>query len=173
MRRGTSRRSPPADERSSGRLGEPPPYHPEDLMADIVDLLREHQLPLGSLAAIAAIVLLIGLVALPAIVIQLPQDYFVRDRRIPVRRVRRHPLLWWLVAILKNILGLVLVAAGVAMLVLPGQGLLTILMGLGLMNFPGKYAFERWIFGRPTVASTLNRLRAAAGRPPLTVPERL
>lgn len=141
-------------------------------MADIVDLIREHQLPLGWLAAIAAVVLLLGFLVLPAVVVQLPQDYFVRDRRIPVRRVRRHPLLWWMVTILKNVVGLVLVVAGIAMLVLPGQGLLTILMGIGLVNFPGKYAFERWIFGRPAVASTLNRLRSAAGRPPLTIPDR-
>jgi hypothetical protein len=144
-----------------------------ELMADIVDLVREHQLPLGWLAAIAAVVLLLGFLVLPAIVVQLPQDYFVRDRRIPVRHVRRHPLLWWMVAILKNVFGLVLVVAGIAMLVLPGQGLLTILMGLGLVNFPGKYTFERWIFGRPAVASTLNRLRSAAGRPPLTIPDGL
>ena len=142
-------------------------------MANIVDLVREHQLPLGWLAAIAAVVVLIGFLVLPAVVLQLPQDYFVRDRRVPVRHVRRHPLLWWMVTVLKNLLGLVLVAAGIAMLVLPGQGLLTILMGLGLMNFPGKYAFERWIFGRPAVASTLNRLRSAAGRPPLTIPDGL
>jgi hypothetical protein len=139
-------------------------------MADIVDLIREHQLPLGSLAAIAAVVLLIGLVVLPAIVVQLPPDYFVRDRRVPVHHVRRHPLLWWLVSVLKNIFGLVLVVAGIAMLVLPGQGLLTILMGLGLVNFPGKFALERWIFGWPAVTFALNRLRSAAGRPPLTIP---
>lgn len=141
-------------------------------MTDIVDLIREHQLPLGSLAAIAAVVVLLGVLVLPAIVIQLPQDYFVRDRRIPVRRVRRHPLLWWMVAILKNVFGLVLVVAGIAMLVLPGQGLLTILLGLGLVNFPGKYTLERWIFGLPAVATTLNRLRASAGRPPLAIPDR-
>ena len=159
-----------AGERHRGRtiLGE----HEFELMADIVDLLREHQLPLGWLAAIAAVVLLIGLLALPAIVVQLPQDYFVRDRRVPVRHVRRHPLLWWMVAILKNVFGLVLVVAGIAMLVLPGQGLLTILMGLGLTNFPGKYNLERWIFGLPAVATTLNRLRSAAGRPPLAIPDR-
>jgi archaellum biogenesis protein FlaJ (TadC family) len=139
-------------------------------MTAISDLVREHQLPLAWLAAIAAFVLLIGFVVLPVIVLQLPPDYFVRDRRVPVRRVRRHPLLWWMVAVLKNILGLVLVAAGVAMLVLPGQGLLTILMGLGLMNFPGKYALERWIIGRRGVAFAINRLRAAAGRPPLELP---
>jgi hypothetical protein len=43
-------------------------------------------------------------------------------------------------------------------------------MGLGLLNFPGKYALERWIFERPAVASTLNRMRSAAGRPPLELP---
>jgi hypothetical protein len=141
-------------------------------MTEIVDLIRELQLPLGWLAVAAAAFVLIGLVALPAIAIYLPQDYFVRDRRLPARHARRHPVLWWVVAILKNILGFLLVAAGVAMLVLPGQGLLTILMGLGLLNFPGKYTFERWIFGRPAVASTLNRIRSAAGRRPLTIPHR-
>jgi archaellum biogenesis protein FlaJ (TadC family) len=139
-------------------------------MQDIVLLIREHQLSLGWLGLIAAVVLLIGLLVLPAIVVQLPRDYFVRDRRIPVRHVRRHPVLWWMVAIIKNVVGLVLVVAGIAMLVLPGQGLLTILMGLGLLNFPGKYALERWIFGQPAVASTLNRMRSVAGRPPLELP---
>jgi len=140
-------------------------------MADVVELVREHPLPFEWLAAIAAAVVLIGLVALPVIVLQLPQDYFVRDRRVPVRQSRRHPLLWWVVTILKNILGFVFAAAGIAMLVLPGQGLLTILMGLGLMNFPGKFAIERWIIARPTVAFAVNRLRAAAGRPPITMPD--
>jgi Putative transmembrane protein (PGPGW) len=143
-----------------------------NLMAAVHDLIREHQLSLEWLALTAAVLLLLGLAVLPAVVIQLPEDYFVRDRRVPVRHVRRHPLLWWLVSVLKNILGLVLVVAGIAMLLLPGQGLLTILMGLGLLNFPGKFALERWIFGRPAVASTLNRLRVAAGRPPLAVPDR-
>jgi archaellum biogenesis protein FlaJ (TadC family) len=140
-------------------------------MADVVELIREHPLSLESLAAIAAAVVLIGSVVLPVIVLHLPEDYFVRDRRVPVRQARRHPLLWWVVTILKNILGFVLAAAGIAMLVLPGQGLLTILMGLGLMNFPGKYTIERWIIARPAVASAVNRLRAAAGRPAITLPD--
>jgi hypothetical protein len=134
-------------------------------MQDIVLLIREHQLSLGWLAAIATVVLLIGFLVLPAVVVQLPQDYFVRDRRVPVRHARRHPLVWWLVSVLKNILGLVLVVAGIAMLVLPGQGLLTILMGLGLLNFPGKYALERWIFGQPAVASTLNPIASRPSDP--------
>ena len=60
--------------------------------------------------------------------------------------------------------------AGIAMLVLPGQGLLTILIGLTLLNFPGKYTAERRLAGRPRIARTLNRIRAAARRPPLAIP---
>lgn len=44
---------------------------------------------------------------------------------------------------LRNVLGAILLVAGIAMLVLPGQGVPTILISLGLMNFPGKYRLER------------------------------
>jgi len=63
------------------------------------------------------------------------------------------------------------ILAGIAMLVLPGQGLLSILIGVTLLNFPGKYALERRIVGRPAVSRTLNRIRARARRPPLEIPD--
>jgi hypothetical protein len=56
------------------------------------------------------------------------------------------------------------------MLLLPGQGLLTILMGLALTNFPGKYDLERRIVSRPAVSTALNRIRRAGSRPPLEMP---
>jgi hypothetical protein len=56
------------------------------------------------------------------------------------------------------------------MLVLPGQGLLTILMGLALTNFPGKYTLERRLVRLPSVAGGLNRIRALAGKPELEIP---
>ena len=40
---------------------------------------------------------------------------------------------------LRNAVGLVLVTAGLAMLVLPGQGIITLLVGIILMDFPGKH----------------------------------
>jgi hypothetical protein len=57
------------------------------------------------------------------------------------------------------------------MLVTPGQGILTILVGLLLMNFPGKYRVERWLVTRPGVLRSLNRLRKRRGEPPFQVPE--
>jgi hypothetical protein len=53
------------------------------------------------------------------------------------------------------------------MLLTPGQGLLTLLTGLLLMDFPGKYAMERWLIGHPLMLRAINRLRARYGYPPL------
>ncbi len=70
----------------------------------------------------------------------------------------------------KNLLGGVLVVLGLVMLLTPGQGLLTLLIGLMLMNFPGKYRLERWLVTRPGVLRALNWLRARQGHQPLEAP---
>jgi hypothetical protein len=69
--------------------------------------------------------------------------------------------------ILRNALGVVLVLCGVAMLVLPGQGLLTLLVGVLLLDFPGKRKLERQLLSRPKVLAIVNKLRAHRGSPPL------
>ena len=55
------------------------------------------------------------------------------------------------------------------MLVLPGQGLLTILIGLAVMQFPGKFELERWLVTRKGVLEGINWLRQRSGRLPLEV----
>lgn len=122
------------------------------------------------LGAASLALLAITLIALPFVVAQLPEDYFTRERRHSARKHRKYPLIWSLIAILQNILGVAFVLAGIAMLVLPGQGLITILIGLALTNFPGKYDVERRILQHETVAKSLNKIRELAGRPPLKVP---
>ncbi|MFO8032450.1 MAG: PGPGW domain-containing protein [Desulfohalobiaceae bacterium] len=72
---------------------------------------------------------------------------------------------------LKNLLGIVLVLAGLAMLVLPGQGLLSIILGLALTNFPGKFKLQRRLVGYPSVLNSLNWLRRRFGRPSFLAPE--
>ncbi len=91
----------------------------------------------------------------------LPGDYFTQARR-PERPFIRSVVL--------NLVGGVLLVAGVVMLFIPGQGLLTILLGLILMDFPGKYALERRIVARHGLLDTINRLRARSGVPPLQSP---
>jgi hypothetical protein len=140
-------------------------------MPDVLTWMREYQGLLEWLGGVSVLMFLVTLVVFPLVVIYLPEDYFFRDRRDPAHQTRRHPAVWLALTVLKNILGGLLILAGVAMLVLPGQGLLTILIGVTLVNFPGKYTLERRIVGRPAVSRTLNRIRAGAGRPPLEIPE--
>jgi len=99
------------------------------------------------------------------LVARMPADYFDPDRR---RKASGHPALRILCGVLRNAVGAVLVLAGVAMLVLPGQGILTILIGIVAMDFPGKYDLERRVARRPWVAKALNGIRRRAGSPPLS-----
>jgi len=139
-------------------------------MSHILIWVREYQGLLEWLGGLSLLMFVVTLVVFPLVIIYLPEDYFVRDRRDPARQTRRHPAVWLVLTILKNILGVVLVAAGLVMVALPGQGLLTMLIGLTLVNFPGKFALERRIVSRPSVAKTLNRIRESAGRARLEFP---
>ncbi|HSL18073.1 MAG TPA: PGPGW domain-containing protein [Methylomirabilota bacterium] len=139
-------------------------------MAAVMAWVRDHAVLFQVLGAASLAMFVLSLVVFPLVVISLPPDYFVRERRDPLGKLRRHPVAWAAVMVLKNLAGVALIAAGVAMLVLPGQGLLTILMGLALTNFPGKFTLERRLVRVPSVGRALNRIRAAAGRPPLELP---
>ncbi len=122
------------------------------------------------LGGASAALLVVTPAVLAIVVAKLPEDYFTQDRRDPAHRGRKYPVFWSVIAIAKNLLGVVLILAGLAMILLPGQGVLTILIGLALTNFPGKFALERRIVQRPSVSSALNRIRHLAGRPPLLIP---
>jgi hypothetical protein len=119
-------------------------------------------------AASAALFLLSPL-AVAWLVVQLPTDYFTARRR-PHGAWALPPALRPVVLVAKNLLGAVLVLAGLVMLFVPGQGLLTIAVGLVLLDFPGKYRLERWFATRPSVWRAINWLRRRAGREPLEPP---
>jgi len=121
-------------------------------------------------AAISLISLLVGVASLPFLVARIPADYFSHEERQRLIARRRHPLIRLLLAGAKNAIGALLVVAGLLMLVLPGQGLLTLSAGLMIMNYPGKYSLERWLIMRPYVLPAINKLRRRYGVPPLKSP---
>jgi Putative transmembrane protein (PGPGW) len=131
--------------------------------------LRMHETVLWWMGAVSMLTFVGTLIVVPLLVIRIPTDYFVRDRRhqFSMRNPLSIPRLLGLV--LKNIIGLIFILAGIAMLVLPGQGVLTILLGIMLMNFPGKLALELHIVQQPTVLRAINWIRQRAHRPPLRV----
>lgn len=139
-------------------------------LSEIVNWVCEYQDLLQWLGGTSLLLFAVTLVAFPLVIINLPQDYFLRHERDPAHQKRRHPAVWLTLTILKNFLGWVLILAGIAMLVLPGQGVLSILIGATLANFPGKYVLERRLVRRPAVSRTLNQIRARANQPPLHIP---
>jgi hypothetical protein len=110
----------------------------------------------------ASVTMFVGTIAaIPWLVRRLPEDYFVRpppNRPLPLR-------------IARNVLGFALVAAGIALLVLPGQGVLTILIGLSILDLPIKDRMIRRILQHPKILEAVQHARAKAGKPPLVVPE--
>jgi hypothetical protein len=120
--------------------------------------------------ALSLLALLATVIGVPWVVARLPRDYFSRPARAVWRVSAREPVLALVLGTVKNVLGAVLVLLGLVMLVTPGQGLLTLLIGLLLMNFPGKYRLERWLVCRPGVLRALNWLRRRRGEPPFEAP---
>lgn len=135
------------------------------------DWIRSHEVLFGWLGALSALMFIVGLIAVPWLVMRIPVDYFVRRQRFVDCWRPRHPLLRLALLATKNLCGIVLVLAGVAMLILPGQGILTILMGLMCLDFPGKFAFERWFVRRPPIIGAINWMRIKAKHPPLQTPK--
>jgi hypothetical protein len=117
--------------------------------------------------AVSSVFMFVGtLIAIPIILMRLPADYF--DTRIPRPWMENHhPVLRVLGHIVKNLVGAIFLFAGFLMLFLPGQGLLTMLIGLSLIEFPGKRRVEAKIVGQSTVLSTINAMRAKFNKPPL------
>ncbi len=135
--------------------------------------IRAHETVLGWLGALSALVFVGSLLAVPWLIVRIPSDYFLRQRHYVDRLGPRH--LAWRVAYLavKNLLGALLVLAGAAMLILPGQGILTILVGLICLDFPGKFALERCLVRIPPVIASINWMRGKAGREALKLPEKV
>lgn len=101
---------------------------------------------------------------------RMPPDYFTHAHREIVPGLYRWPLLRYLVIVLKNIVGVVLILFGLVLILTPGQGALTILVGVMLLNFPGKYRLERWFVTRRGVMNGLNWTRAKLKKEPLEAP---
>lgn len=107
---------------------------------------------------------------IPFLIGRMRRDYFVSPDRVESTWLGRHPAARATARILKNVLGSLLLLAGIAMMVLPGQGIITVLVALSLLDFPGKRALELRLIRQPQVSHVINWIRARAGRQPLIVP---
>jgi len=133
----------------------------------MVEWIQQHEALAVWLGGLSMLLFIGTLVAMPFMVVRIPADCF-RTKKRPAH-VGPHTTAHGLVRIGKNVLGAVFVVAGLAMLVLPGQGLLTIMVGIILLEFPGKRRLERWVIRRRGVLRSINWLRRRAKHEPLVV----
>jgi hypothetical protein len=112
----------------------------------------------------------ISLAIVSFIMIRIPADYFKKGRPRDLW-ADRHPAVRYLGLFAKNVLGLLLVALGIVMSIpgVPGQGILTILLGIMLLDFPGKSNLEHKLVSRPPVFKAINKLRHRFGKPSLVL----
>jgi hypothetical protein len=123
---------------------------------------------LVTLTALSIVFFVGSLIAIPFILVRLPTDFF--DTRVPRQWMEdHHPILRLFGHIAKNVLGAIFLFAGFLMLFLPGQGILTMLIGITMLDFPGKRRLEAKMIGQPALLSTINNMRQKFGKPPLTI----
>ena len=117
------------------------------------------------LIAFSVIAFVGTLIAIPAILIRLPPDYFQNQHHQPWF-ANHHPVVRTLGLIVKNLAGIIFLLAGIAMLFLPGQGLLTMLLGILFIDFPGKHRLEKKLIQHPKILQAINAFREKAGKTP-------
>ncbi|HVZ73617.1 MAG TPA: hypothetical protein VHJ20_14660 [Polyangia bacterium] len=138
------------------------------VIARIVDVAARGGLWWGLGASVVLGVVTLAIAG--AVVVSWPPDHFRAEGREPLW-ADRHPAVRVAGLVFKNLAGVVLLVLGFVMALpgVPGQGVLTMIVGLTLVDVPGKAALERRLIRRPIVLRTLNRLRARFRREPLAL----
>ena len=137
-----------------------------DLLSDFLSGLTWQKILVGALIFLASFLINLGIVSF--ILVKLPADHFSKTRKTKFWAGPR-PAIHAAKVIGKNIAGVLLVALGIVLSLpgVPGQGLLTVLLGIMLLDFPGRHRLEQKLLSKPSIVNTINRLRERFDKPPL------
>jgi len=137
-----------------------------DFISDFFTSLTWSKVLIGALLFVASFFINLAIVSF--ILVKLPKDHFSKSRKTKFWS-GPHPALHAAKVIGKNIAGVLLVALGVVLSLpgVPGQGLLTILLGVMLLDFPGRHRLEQKLLSKPSIVNSINRLRERFDKPPL------
>ncbi|MEJ2310113.1 MAG: PGPGW domain-containing protein [Gammaproteobacteria bacterium] len=133
------------------------------MIGELLAFLETYEYLFVWLGVGSLLLFLFSIAVMPWFVSLIPVDYFRTHHEIHWRTLLRPR------SIVRNIIGLPVLLAGLLMLFLPGQGLLTVMIGLAIMVYPGKFRAERWLVRRQGVLRALNWMRKRRGVPPLDV----
>jgi hypothetical protein len=136
-----------------------------DFLADFFSNLTWRGILIGVLVFVGTFLLNLGIVSF--ILVKIPKDHFKSDKS--KRVTGSNATVRVLKVIGKNVAGWLLIALGIVLSLpgVPGQGLLTVLLGLMLVDFPGKHHLEQKLLSRPAIINSINGLRGRFGKPAL------
>lgn len=137
------------------------------LLNSLLEIFEAYRSLIIWFGSISLFIFLFSLLTIKWLVALIPEDYFINKRVSKIRSI--NPLLWYVFLIIKNIIGYSLILGGIMMLVLPGQGIFTIIIGLMLSNYPGKYSIERRFIAIPSILKSINWLRRKSNKPPINL----
>ena len=131
------------------------------------EFLSDYKIYLVWLGTLSFTIFIFSLLTIKWLVALIPSDYFIKKNNSEFRS--NYPIFWLVSIIIKNLVGYTLIVGGILMLVLPGQGLFTIFVGLMLSNYPGKFYIERKFIAIPSVLSAINWLRKKSNTPSIKI----
>ena len=138
-----------------------------DLINALIVWFSNHPGILITLGVSSVFIFILSIAGISWFVAQIPDDYFLSTKRQRTKWGQEKPILRLLFLLVKNIVGIFLIFAGLLMIILPGQGFLTIVTGLLLINYPGKFKLEQKIVAMPSIFKALNWIRKKANKNPL------
>ena len=112
--------------------------------------------------------LLLNIVVIAIVFVKIPPNYFsshYQEDFMPGSKWHTR----WGAFVLKNLAGVAMILIGIVALIGPGQGILSILTGVILLDIPGKRPFEAKLIGRPAILAAANKLRAKYNKAPLVM----
>ena len=131
------------------------------------EFLSDYKIYLVWLGSLSFIIFIFSLLTIKWLVALIPNDYFIKKNNSEFRS--NYPIFWLISIIIKNLVGYTLIIGGILMLVLPGQGLFTIFVGLMLSNYPGKFYIEKKFIAIPSVLRAINWLRKKSNTPSIKI----
>lgn len=126
-------------------------------MKYILQIFNDYQQIIIIISIVSVVIFILSMAFVPILIKRIPADYFVN----PIyHKIKINTFYSLIIFILKNTFGLIFVLAGIIMLVTPGQGIFSIIIGLSLMQFKGKQKLEYKLVKNNLTFKALNWLRA-------------
>ena len=131
------------------------------MLENIFELANQYQDYLIWLGIASSILFIVGIITTPFLIGMIPEDYFADREKYKLKIQGPMHLIW---VVIRSIFGFILLLAGVIMLFTPGQGILSIVLGIFLMEFPGKQKLEYKMIQHDPTFNAINWLRSKAGK---------